>query len=202
MSSPRCNEEFGDAERFIEWFNGSRSNRGFRGALPAIENAELQPPRALGFFKVESYFMSGDAKQIADDFGQLRTANARLPDFLREFSAWKPAGANIDVFHQKMTVLHGLFQLIPPGEDRDALIARAVEYLKSSGIESEYPAEWLLQVRSFASSATGDRAKLLAAFRESGDAGSGGVPLAPGSGAGVRKVAWYRKGKNPFSSRA
>ncbi len=171
MSSPRCNEEFGDAVRFIEWFNGSRANRGFRGALPAIEDEELQPPRALGFFKVESYFVSGDAKQIADDFGRLRIAPDMLADFLREFSAWKPAGSNIDAFHQKMTVLHGLFQLIPPGDDRDALISRAVEYLKSSGVESEYPAEWLLQLRSFASSATGDRAKLLAALRESGDAG-------------------------------
>ena len=51
------------------------------------------------------------------------------------------------------------------------MIARTIDYLRSSGMEREYPAEWLLQVRSFASSATGDRAKLLAAFRESGDAG-------------------------------
>jgi hypothetical protein len=70
-----------------------------------------------------------------------------------------------------MTVLHGLFQLIPRGEERDGLITGAVEYLKSSGVEREYPAEWLLQARSFASSAAGDRTKLLAAFRASGDAG-------------------------------
>ncbi len=170
MSSPRCNEEFGDAERFVEWFNGK-----FRGALPAIAEEELQPPKALGWFKAQSYFESGDAKQISDDFAGLRNASRVAPGtlagFLREFSEWKPAGANIDVFHQKMTVLHGLFQLIPPGEDRDALIARAVEFLKSGGIEREYPAEWLLQVRSFTGAAMGDRAKLLAAFRGSGDAG-------------------------------
>jgi len=170
MSSPRCNEEFGDAGRFVEWFNGK-----FRGTLPAVAEEELEPPKALGWFKAESYFVSGDGKQIANDFAGLRNASRVAPgalaDFLREFSEWKPAGANIDAFHQKMTVLHGLFQLIPPGEDRDALIARAVEFLKSGGIEREYPAEWLLQVRSFASSAMGDRAKLLAAFRGSGDAG-------------------------------
>jgi hypothetical protein len=177
MSSPRCNEEFGDATRFIEWFNGGRSSHGFRGALPAIENEELQPPRALGFLNVESYFVSGDATHISGDFGHLRMAlgtaewRETLVAFQSEFRAWKPPGADIDAFHQKMTVLHGLFQLIPPGEDRDALIARAVEYLRSSGVESEYPAEWLLQVRSFASSATGDRNKLLAALRQSGDAG-------------------------------
>ena len=170
MSSPRCNEEFGDAERFVEWFNAK-----FRGALPAIAEEELQPPKALGWFKAESYFVSGDAKQVSDDFAGLRNASRMAPgtlaDFLREFSEWKPAGTNIDAFHQKMTVLHGLFQLIPPGEDRDALIARAVEFLKAGGIEREYPAEWLLQVRSFAGAATGDRAKLLAAFRAAGDAG-------------------------------
>jgi hypothetical protein len=177
MSSPRCNEEFGDAAGFVEWFNGGRLNKGFRGALPAIERDELEPRESLGWFKAESYFESGEGKQIADDFGRLRMAlgtkewRDTLAKFLGAFSTWKPAGAKIDAFHQKMTVLHGLFQLTPPGEDRDALIALAVEFLRSSGVESERPTEWLLQVRSFASSAMGDRAKLLAAFRDSGDAG-------------------------------
>jgi len=94
-----------------------------------------------------------------------------LAEFLKEFSAWKPSGANIDVFHQRITVLHGLYQLIPPGEDLDSLIARVVEALRSSGIEREYPAEWLFQVKSLAASPMGDRAKLLAAFRESEDPG-------------------------------
>jgi hypothetical protein len=186
MSSPRCNEEFGDAERFVEWFNGGRANKGFRGALPAITEEEMQPPRALGFFKAEGYFDTGDAKQISEDFGRLRRAPDTLADFLREFSAWKPEGAKIDVFHQKMTVLHGLFQLIRPGEDRDALMTRAVDYLKSSGIESEYPAEWLLQVRSFAGAAAGDRAKLLAAMRESGDAGLAVFAMLEGAGPAIR----------------
>jgi len=177
MSSPRCNEEFGDASGFVAWFNGGRLNKGFRGALPAIENEELEPLKSLGWLRAESYFESGEGKQIADAFARLRTALGKpewrdtLAEFLGKFSAWKPAGAKIDTFHQKMTVLHGLFQLTPPGEDRDALIALAVEFLRSSGVESEHPAEWLLQVRSFASSAMGDRAKLLAAFRDSGDAG-------------------------------
>jgi hypothetical protein len=172
MSSPRCNEEFGDAAGFVEWFN-----KKFRGALPAIERDELEPREPLGWFKAESYFESGDGKQIAEAFSKLRTALGKpewrdtLAEFLGVLSTWKPAGAKIDAFHQKMTVLHGLFQLTPPGEDRDALIALAVESLRSSGVESEHPAEWLLQVRSFASSAMGERAKLLASFRDGGDAG-------------------------------
>lgn len=90
---------------------------------------------------------------------------------MKDFSAWKPPGEDIDVFHQKITVLHGLFQLLPPGEARDAAMARAVEVLASGAIERKYPAEWLLQVKSFSSAAMADRAKLFAAFRKSGDAG-------------------------------
>lgn len=86
------------------------------------------------------------------------------------------AGEDIDVFHQKITVLHGLFQMLPPGEARDAEMARAVEVLSAGNIERKYPAEWMLQVKSFASVATGggamgERAKLFAAFKKSGDAG-------------------------------
>lgn len=181
MSSPRCEEEFGGAMRFVEWFNQARLSQDFRGALPVIEDEELVPLKTLGRFKPDRYFESAEGKQITADFGRLRmalsTAGGKpewrdtLTEFLREFSAWKAAGANIDAFHQKMTVLHGLYQLIPPGEDLDALIARAVEFLRSSGIEREYPAEWLLQVRGLAESPMGDRTRLLAAFRDSGDAG-------------------------------
>jgi hypothetical protein len=177
MSWPRCDEEFGNAKWFVEWFN-----KEFRGAVDQkkpdpIREEETRPTKFLGMFKTERYFESGEAKQISDDFGKLRPAagkpewREKLAEFLREVSAWKPQGADIDAFHQKMTVLHGLFQLIPPGEDRDTLITRSVEYLKSSGMEREYPAEWLLQVKSFASSAAGDRSKLLAAFQKSDDAG-------------------------------
>jgi hypothetical protein len=170
MSSPRCNEEFGDARKLAEWFN-SLSARSFRGTLPVIEKQELQPPNGLGYFKVRSYFDSGEGRQLTEDFAKLRTNLSALPDFLKDFSAWKPPGEDIDVFHQKITVLHGLFQLLPPGEARDSAMARTVEVLASGGIERTYPAEWLLQVKSFSSAAMGDRAKLFAAFKKSGDAG-------------------------------
>ena len=77
--------------------------------------------RPLGWARSESYFSSGSGKAITDAFQRLRTAlntpewNDRLAEFLRDFDAWKPAGAEIDVFHQRMTVLHGLYQVIPPG---------------------------------------------------------------------------------------
>lgn len=188
MSWPRCDEEFGDAKWFVEWFN-----KGFRGAVnqgkpDPIREEETWATKFLGRFKTERYFESGDAKQISEDFAKLRVSRGRpewreaLAGFLKEFSAWKPEGADIDQFHQRMTVLHGLFQLIPPSEDRDALAARAVEYLRSSGVERQYPAEWLLQVKSFASTAAGDRTKLMTAFQKSGDPGLavfaaiGGVP--------------------------
>jgi hypothetical protein len=54
---------------------------------------------------------------------------------------------------------------------RDSAMARGVEVLTSAGIERKYPAEWMLQVKSFSSAAMADRSKLFAAFRKSGDAG-------------------------------
>ncbi|HEY1759768.1 MAG TPA: hypothetical protein VGG72_30640 [Bryobacteraceae bacterium] len=171
MSWPRCNEEFGNAGAFVEWFN-----KEFHGTLEPIREEETWTKKFLGTFRTERYFESAESKQVSDDFGKLRMTLGRpewrgaLSGFLKELSEWKPAGENIDAFHQKMTVLHGLFQLAPAGEDRDAVIARTIDYLRSSGMEREYPAEWLMQVRSFTNAAT-DRAKLLAAFRGSKDPG-------------------------------
>lgn len=172
LSSPRCDEEFGDALPFVDWFNRTFGRR--YGAIGEEETVSKGP---MGSAQAESYFSTGQARQISDAFQRLRMAAGKpewrdgLTDFLREFSEWKPEGSAIDAFHQKMTVLHGLFQLIPPGEDRDKLMAMAVDHLQSSGMEREHPAEWLLQVRAFTESALGDRSKLLGSFRKSGDAG-------------------------------
>jgi hypothetical protein len=172
LGSPRCNEEFGDAMTFANFFNLA-----FHGSLSPIREEETMSRKALGWAKADSYFGSGSGKEMVEGFQRLRQAlgkpewGERLKDFLQDFSQWKPEGADIDDFHRKVTVLHGLYQLIPAGEDRDKLAARTTEFLRSNGIEKAYPAEWLLQVRSFAESALGDRAKLMAGFRESEDPG-------------------------------
>lgn len=176
LSSPRCHEEFGEAMRFVDWFNRTYGKR-----FDPIGEDETIAKGALGWAKADGYFDAGSGKQLAQDFQQLRTTvgkpewGKKLAEFLSEFEEWKPSAgppvSSIDAFHQKMTVLHGLYQLIPPGEDRDKLAARAIEFLKGNEVERQYPAEWLFQVSSFAGSALNGKAKLLDGFRESGDAG-------------------------------
>ncbi len=188
LSSPRCHEEFGEAMGFVDWFN-----RGFGKRLDPIGVEETIAKGDLGPVKTESYFRSGSSKELADRFQKLRTSfgnttgnttgntpgtpewRDQLAEFLRQYAEWKPSGDDIDIFHQRITVLHGLWQLIPAGEDRDKLMSRVIEFLKGNEVEREYPAEWLFQVRALMdvamNSAPAERAKLLAAFRESGDPG-------------------------------
>ncbi len=171
-STPHCHGELRGAIGFVNWFNQQ-----FGKQADPIEAAETLSQGDLGSPVAAVYFASSSGQALAGQFQQLRAArgkpewSGKLADFLAKFAEWKPEGAPIDVFHQRMTVLDGLYQTIPEGEDRDKLAARAVEFLKSSGTEQQYPAEWLYQVRSFAESALNGRAKLLAKFRDSQDAG-------------------------------
>lgn len=172
LSSPRCHEELRDGMGFVDWFN-----REFGKTLEPIRGDETIPIADLGSAKGDNYFETGGGKALSEQFQKLRAArgkaewSVKLEEFLKSFTAWTPEGDPIDVFHQKMIVLHGLYQVIPEGAERDKLLARAIDVLKSGGIERGFPAEWEYQVRSFAESALGGRAKLMAAFRESGDAG-------------------------------
>lgn len=169
LSSPRCNEDFGDSAAFVQWFNSK-----FRGRLDPLTRDETESlDYGKGFAKAESYFASGSGKEIADKFQKLRNTRGKpewreaLASFLHDFAAWNPPGADIDVFHQRMTVLHGLYQLIPPGEDRDKTMTQAIAVLKSGDIERNYPAEWLLQARSLAAAVPEAHARLLDEFRTS-----------------------------------
>jgi hypothetical protein len=180
LSSPRCHEEFGEAMGFVDWFN-----RGFGKSLGAIGSEEIVAKGDLGPVKMESYFRFGTGKELADRFQKLRASFGNTPgkpewrdqlaELLRQYAEWKPAGDEIDIFHQRITVLHGLWQLIPAGEDRGWLLSQVIAFLKGNEVEREYPAEWLFQVRALMDAgmdaAPAERAKLLAAFRESGDAG-------------------------------
>jgi hypothetical protein len=172
MSAPRCEEDFGDATPTVDWFNGE-----FHGDLAVIGDEEVQPSQRLGGFKSESYFTTAEGKHIWDAFDQLKTAlgstewRMMLSDFLRDLSDWTPTNAVIDVFHQKITVLQGLFEAIPPGPDRDQVMGQSIAVLQYSGAETRYPAEWLFQVRALTKVAGDDAAKLMEGFRTSGDAG-------------------------------
>ena len=172
LSSPHCIEKMPSAAAFVDWFN-----RGFHGKADAIETPEIVAPSDLGNARSLIYFESSAGKEISDKFQSLKQArgapqwSSRLAEFLKDLDAWKPDGDKIDAFHQRITVLHGLYQLVPAGQERDAMLQRIVELLKSGDIEREYSAEWLLQVNSIATVPAGEKAVLLKAFRESGDAG-------------------------------
>lgn len=171
-TAPRCHAELRGAIGFVNWFN-----RQFGKKFDPIEAGETIPGGDLGSPVATVYFASQGGQDLTARFQKLRAArgkpewNGQLSDFLAKYAAWEPEGPAIDVFHQKMTVLLGLYQTIPEGADRDKLAAQAIAYLKSSGIEQQFPAEWEYQVRSFAESALNGRRKLLAAFRDSQDAG-------------------------------
>jgi hypothetical protein len=178
LTAPRCDEDFGGALQAITWFNQS-----FRGALPAITEEEGRPLKRTGGFKAELYFQSEDSKRIGDALTRLRYVPGEGPrseaerstgewrnmfaDFLRDLDAWRPSGSEIDFFHQKATVLQSLFQLAPPGEDRDRLIEVCVAFLQSSGAERQNPAEWLMQLKGIVEQAGSDAPKLMEAFRAS-----------------------------------
>jgi hypothetical protein len=182
MTAPRCDQDFGDGQTIVDWFNQQ-----FHGALAPITAEEIQPSKREPGFKADSYFDSEDGKTMSQEFDRLRNAlggrpgsasetsgdewRSMLADLLREFATWTPSGSDIDVFDQKMTVLRGLFQITPPGEDRDQVLGLCVAYLESSGAERQHPAEWMFQVNSLTGLAGADQRKLLDAFRSSGDAG-------------------------------
>lgn len=172
MSAPRCDEDFGDATPTVDWFNAE-----FHGDLAVIGDEEVQPSQRLGGFKSESYFTTADGQHIWDAFEQLKTTlgstewRMMLSDSLRDLSDWTPTSAAIDVFHQKITVLQGLFEAIPPGPDRDQVMGQSIAVLQYSGAETRDPAEWLFQVKALAKVAGDDAAELMESFRTSGDAG-------------------------------
>lgn len=173
LTAPRCAEDFGDAAGAVQWFNSS-----FRGALPPISEDETKPSARAGGVQVDPYFHSTDSKRLSDEITRLRASTSRagsewsnsLADALHDFDAWTPEGSQVDVFHQRATVLRALFQLTPPGEDRDRVMARCVALLQSSGMDRQNPAEWLWEVRELQQSADRDAAKLMQAFRTSGNA--------------------------------
>ena len=172
LSAARCHEEMRGGFEFTDWFN-----REFGKKFDAIRGDETIPGPDFGSAKGSVYFASGSGKELSEEFQKLKAARGKpewaekLQKFLDDFAEWKAEGAEIDAFHQRMTVMHGLYQVIPEGEERDKLVARAIDFMKSGGVEKEYPAEWWYEVRSFAESALSGKAKLMAAFQASGDVG-------------------------------
>lgn len=141
---------------------------------PPVSEDESKPSsRKESFESAQKYFESADSKQLGDSLNALRTAvddrRARFSDVLRDFNGWRPDGSNVDVFHQKATVLRALLEMTPPGEDRERVLNLALSFLRSSAVERESPAQWLWEARTIVELANADASKLVAAFPASGN---------------------------------
>ena len=182
LGAARCQEEFGGAAAFVEWFNHT-----FSKTLEPIVHDQMIAKESLGPAKAEAFFATDSGKQLSAAFERLRSARthtgltelgpsktdwaAESSGFMAQWDAWVPAGNQIEAFDQKMIVAHGLYELIPPGEARDQVAERVIAYLKGNPVERESPAEWLFEAGTFTEFELTDKAKLLAWFRASGDAG-------------------------------
>jgi hypothetical protein len=166
LKAERCSPDFGPSMEDI-------------ATVPPLSGDEMKPSKRGDSFKADAYFQSEDSRQIGDSLNRLRSRQGSeepaawrnaLSDFLRDFKAWRPPGSDVDVFHQRMTVLGSVLQILPPGEDRDWIISLCVIYL-TSDVERQNAAEWLWQVKALVRDASGDAPKMLQQFRASNDVG-------------------------------
>jgi len=166
LAAPRCAPDFGPAREEI-------------AVTPPLSGDEIKPAKGSGeTFQVEAYFQSEDSRRIGEALHRLRfganesAAEWRnmFSDFLRDFKSWTPPGPEIDVFHQRMTVLGSVLQILPSGDDRNRILNLAVNEL-ASDVERQKPAEWLWQLKKLLRDAGPDAAKMLRQFRASNDVG-------------------------------
>jgi hypothetical protein len=166
LKAERCAPDFGPSMEEI-------------ATVPPLSGDEMKPSKRGDSFRADAYFQTEDSKQIGDSLNRLRSGQGTvepgawknaLSDFLRDFKAWRPPGSDVDVFHQRMTVLGSVLQILPPGEDRDRMISLCVMYL-ASDVERQNAAEWLWQVKTLMRDASGDAPKMLQQFRASNDVG-------------------------------
>ncbi len=167
LTAARCNDNFSGAPEAVSWI-GARTT--------PLSPDETKPSKIDGAVKAAPYFQSADSWQLGTSLRALTSADrtapdwpSRVADFLRDYSAWQPAGDDMDAFHQRATVLQSLLALIPSGEDRDRVIEMCAALVVTSGAERQSPAEWLWQTRRLLEAAGADAPKMLASFRESGD---------------------------------
>jgi len=158
LKAPRCGPDLALGLDQIGWLR------------PPLSEEETAPDKRNESYTIDRvYFANGDAKSIGDSLMRLRAANrpGAFSDFLRDFAAWQPDGSEIDVFHQKSTIVRALLEITRPGEDRDRALKLCIAFLQSSQAERANPAEWLWEAGAMADMAGADRPKLIAAFEAS-----------------------------------
>jgi hypothetical protein len=172
MTASRCKPDIPVAIGEMEWFR------------PGLSGDETNPKERRGSFESHAYFESGDGKELGERLkvitrrvGGERYVQAFIPtntllDFLTTFASWNPSGSDVDVLHQKATVLGVLMTTELVERDHDRIARLCVELLASSGSQRQNPAEWMFQLKSLAS-AIGPGAPNLLVYLASGFASSG-----------------------------
>lgn len=193
LSGARCQDNVGvsthaiAAGRAVDWFNTQ-----FRGDAPAIQYDEIRPSSTEGSAKIEPYWQSADAKQIMSDVKALRFSpqdrplsgaerstpewKLALSEVLSKLENWQPGAeaSEDDYFNEKAIVYEALLELTPAGDERDKILTAYVSFLAGSNMQQQSPVEWFWHARDtldrLRNTAGGDPAKLLAAYKGSGNA--------------------------------
>ncbi len=99
----------------------------------------------------------------------------KLTDYMTDLANWKASDENDEAsfYHQKAIVYEMLVELIPRGPERDKAIQAYVDFVASSNLQRERPAEWFFHAQSLLdrvrNTNTGEPLKIAAAFENSGN---------------------------------
>jgi hypothetical protein len=120
------------------------------GSVTAIPEEEVEPRRILTSAELGEFWKDGAGKELWAGFFELgrRAANwpEKLPGWWKKLESWKAeVGEERAWFHQQ-ALLRTRVISIAPVEERPALAARAVEFLRDSATAEESPAEWRVAV--------------------------------------------------------
>ena len=162
-----------------------------RGDLPVIAMKELDVKKSEGKFQINPFWSTPDSERILTAAQGLRTStggvsysvqersstewNQRLQEFVAQLGGWKQSGeeSEMDFFNQKATVYESLIELCPPGDGRERMIGVFVDFLKGSDVAGHNPVGWFWHAqntyRRLRQSGDGDAAKLMTAYRASGN---------------------------------
>ena len=166
-------------------------NRTWLSAKP-ITLEDIRSDRTGGTFKVSPFWRSAPAKRLLLKVKRLRFGGGQTPlaladkegqqwqqelgEFLNELSEWNAGQeeSEIDYFHQKSVLYKSLYELVPPGPKREAVLRDYVSFLTSTYSRQQSQVEWYLHARDvleWARSSEGsERRKKLALIDQSGNA--------------------------------
>ena len=161
---------------------GSPDNSKSSGAAAAPS----QKPRTP---KLDSYWQSPNSQQLVQPGKKLRfdkngsplsEADRSTPDYqqqvsdyLNQLGGWAADQENSesDFYHEKCTVLMALIELVPQGPESDSIIADYVDFVGSSNLYQQSPAEWYVEPRALLNrfQPGAIRTAILEAFERSGN---------------------------------